>query len=182
MTATQHYSRSANTDSVLSEMSSRIGRMEEANGRLASENANLKRDIESMRAAHEQENRDTMRYSRVHELARKIQIDAREVLANNLDFSDEQFEANLAVLEKYAKPRDAIENVDLFIDPALQPERYGRGGADGGSVPRLTRDDASRYSRMAADRAFKKNETEGQKPNRFEEEYAAVLKENNVIV
>lgn len=180
---TQNYSRSANTDSILASMSDRLGRLEEANGRLSTENSALKRDLQEMRASHEQETRDAMRYSRVHALAKKIQIVPEDVLANNLDFTDAQFEANLAELEKYAKPRDAIENVDLFMDPALQPERYGRGGADGGVAPKLSREDASRYARIAADRAFRKNETEGvQDPDRYEKEYAAVLKEHGVIV
>ena len=167
---TTNYSR--NVDAILDQMNQTIAQQK-------SENARLRADLNRMQSDISQERRDAVRYSRVHELGRTREIDVDDVLAANLDVPDAQFDVNLAQIEKYSKPRsNDILDLEIYDDPGLQVERYNRmNGRSGPNAQEL-----AKYSREAAQEAARLNEVEGHKPGRFDEVYAAKLRENGVAV
>lgn len=138
-------------------------------------NETLQTRLTDLETQMEQERRDTVRYSKLNELAKTYDLVPEEEMKTTLDFSDEQFERHLtSTVTKYARRGGDAEG--LFDDRTLDVERYGRGGiaaATAGMSPELV----EKYSREAATIAANKN-AKAKGSTTHKAEFEAILKQH----
>lgn len=116
------------------------------------------------------ERQDAMRYARLNQLSREHSFDPKDEMQTVIDMTPEQFERHCTVtIGRYAK-RDDITNLQLFEDPTVEVDQYGRGSANEPSA-----DDCYRYSREAEDIAAKKNFAAKKTVTNWATEYDALI-------
>jgi hypothetical protein len=131
--------------------------------------AKLEVENRQMRTELNNERQDLARYSRLVPLAQEFEFDPNDEMKTVIDMTDAQFDRHCDVTIKRYSKRDDITNLQIFDDPTVEVDQYGRGR----SANEPTVEECHRYSMMAGDIAANKVAS-GQKTD-WQTEYDALV-------